>query len=96
MSLREANERRRLLSDERGNRMACPFTGPVIDTEVMGNSTSLLSSYESFGRRFCIVAKIEKSNHKSSFKLVAQVKRGIQKPYGTVKTAAEVTIRVSD
>lgn len=36
MNLREANERRRLLSDERGNRMACPFTGPVIEYEVMG------------------------------------------------------------
>ena len=66
MNLREANERRRLLSDERGNRMSCSFTGPVTDTEVMGNLINLLSSYESFGKRFCIVAKIKKSHHKSS------------------------------
>lgn len=31
MSLQEANERRRLLSDERGNRIECPFTGPVTE-----------------------------------------------------------------
>ena len=57
--------------------------------EVMGNLINLLSSYESFGKQFCIVAKIKKLHHKSPFKLVVQVKRGIQKPYGTVKTAAE-------
>ena len=66
MNLREANERRRLLSDERGNRMACPFTGPVIEYEVMGNLINLLSSYESFRKQFCIVAKIKKLHHKSS------------------------------
>ena len=62
----------------------------------MGNLTNLLSSYESFGKQFCIIVKIKKLHHESSFKLVVRVKRGIQKPYGTVKTAAEVTIRVSD